>query len=205
MDLILSDTLSMDSTVMGSDKPVWRKIREIPELMSYLHESQDRLPMSDIDLNALDLEDSKTPLFFHIPLSRLIISTIVSWGIYDLYWLYKNWHFLRFVRQDRGLSSNFWWDVINPFRIVHIFVKIGMDKELNRAVPNRGYFETNGILWLLTWPLTHFLALIRVQNYVNECNFKLGRRYTPKSFGHYLALVVGGTGWLSLLYGLIFF
>ncbi|MBW6513772.1 MAG: hypothetical protein K0B87_03325 [Candidatus Syntrophosphaera sp.] len=60
----------------------------------------------------------------------------------------------------------------------------------------------NGSLWMLTWFASHFIFLVPVQNYINECNAKLGRRYTEKSFGHYLVMVLGALGWLLLLLGL---
>lgn len=203
MSLILEDKLTTESQVMPAKSPQWVRISELPELMRYLHQSDQRLPASEVDFVALTEDDPTDPVFFHIPLSRLIVCSLVSAGLYEWYWLYKNWHFLRWVRKDMSFGLSFWRDMANPFRLVNIFNKIALDKELNRAVPYRRNFGMNGTIWLLTWFVSHFLFLIPVQNYINAANAKLGRRYTETSFGHYLALVLGALGWLVLLISLL--
>lgn len=204
MSLILEDVLNNDSYVMDAKSPQWIKIKDIPELMRFLHESDFRLPTSDVNDEDLHALDEQAPVFFHIPISRLILCSIFTLGLYQFYWLYKNWHFLRWVRKDNSFGFSFWRDSINPFRLVKIFSKISLDKELNRAVPSGQDFGMYGVLWILTWPLSQFVFLIPVQNYINTCNAKLGRRYTVKSFGHYLVLVLGALGWLLILAGFIF-
>ncbi len=206
LDLILSDELTMDSTVMDSRNPVWKKINEIPELVRYLQQSDMKLPMSDIDLQKLEQDDSTAPLFFHIPEHRLIIGAIISCGVYFTYWLFKNWHFLRYVRRDNSFGMSFWRDMINPFRVVAIFRKITTDKELNRAIPYRSNFGLHNSGWLLTLLLGYFefVFILPMQKYINACNAKLGRRYTEISFGHWLALGSGIVIWLFVLFNLVF-
>lgn len=202
--LILDDKLTSDSYVMEGKTPQWIKIRDIPDLMRHLQQSPERLPASEIENVKVLSEDTSEPLFYHIPLGRLIVGSLVSLGLFEWYWLYKNWHFLRWVRRDRSFGYSFWRDMVNPFRVIYIFQKIASDKELNRALPCPGNFGMPGILWLLTWFASHFLFLIPVQNYINACNAKLGRRYTETSFGHYLTLILGGIGWLVLLLRFVF-
>lgn len=203
MTLILDDKLTTESYVMPVKSPQWVKISGLPDLMRFLHQSDQRLPASDVDLAEIADLDETAPIFFHIPLSRLIVCSLASLGLFEWYWLYKNWHFLRWVRKDQSFGLSFWRDSINPFRLIRIFNKIALDKELNRAVLCKPNFGINGTLWFFTWFASHFLFLIPVQNYINEANAKLGRRYTELSFGHYATMAMGGLGWLLLLIGLI--
>ncbi|MBW6513691.1 MAG: DUF4339 domain-containing protein [Candidatus Syntrophosphaera sp.] len=134
MSLILDDVLDNDSYVMDSKSPHWIKIRDIPDLMRYLHESDFKLPTSDVAEEDLYVLDEKAPVFFHIPISRLIVCSIASLGLFEFYWLYKNWHYLRWVRKDKSFGFSFWRDASNPFRVVDIFRKIALDKELNSVL-----------------------------------------------------------------------
>ena len=34
-------------------------------------------------------------LFLHIPIARLILLSIASAGLYELYWIYKNWWYIK--------------------------------------------------------------------------------------------------------------
>lgn len=228
MQLILSDKLSTDSHVMNSKEPIWKKIRDIPELMDFLHRSGQALPASELTLEGLVEAAGGGPIFFHIPLSRLIFSSIISLGMYEFYWLYKNWLFLH-EHRERGTGPYFWRVVINPFGITDIFHKISIDKELNSAVRSGRDFSSYGWWWVIILIIasglivtvglpgilgvlynlvcfgTSIWFLAQVQSYVNQANAKLGRRYTPRTWGHYVIISLGGVIWLvDLLFRVIF-
>lgn len=224
MDLILADKLTLDSYVQKDRDPAWKKISELPELMRYLHESDFRLPAADPKLEGFEAAGDEAPVFFHIPLSRLILGSLISLGLYEGYWFYKNWNYLRNNRKGKT-GSSFWRDSINPLAIVNVFYQISVDKELNSALRAPRDFSGYGALWLifvlvsltlfflvgsLPWylgrvlDLVFFLVplwfLVRVQGYVNAANARLGRRYTPASLGHYVVLIVGAMSalfWLT--------
>src|ERR1051326_4300794 len=42
-------------------------------------------------------------MFLYIPLSRLIIMSLVSFGLYEVYWMYRNW---KFLQERDGLDIN---------------------------------------------------------------------------------------------------
>lgn len=219
MQLILSDRLTTDSHVMNSKEPIWKKIRDIPELMDFLHRSDQVLPASEVTLEGLEEVAGGGPLFFHIPLSRLIFSSIISLGMYEFYWLYKNWEFLR-EHRERGTSRYFWRVAINPFSITDIFHKISIDKELNSAVRSGRDFSSYGWWWVIILIIASGLLIVvqlpgilgvlynlvllgasiwflaQVQSYVNQANAKLERRYTPRTWGHYVIISLGGVIWL---------
>lgn len=231
MDLILADKLTLDSYVQKDRDPAWRKISEIPELVRYLHESEFRLPAADLSLEGFVAAGDDAPVYFHIPLSRLILGSLVSLGLYGGYWFYKNWNYLHHNRKGKT-GSSFWRDSLNPMAIVNVFYQISVDKELNSALRAPRDFSGYGTLWLifvlasvalfffggslpgflglfldLVFYLLPLWFLLRVQSYVNAANAKLGRRYTPVSLGHYVVLVVGAMSavyWLTSLFRQVF-
>jgi hypothetical protein len=40
-------------------------------------------------------EHATMPLFLHIPIGRLIFMSIMSFGLYEMYWIYKNWEYIK--------------------------------------------------------------------------------------------------------------
>ena len=46
------------------------------------------------------------PLFLHIPVPRLILLSIASCGLYEAYWIYKNW---RYIKERDGLNIRPFW------------------------------------------------------------------------------------------------
>jgi hypothetical protein len=42
-----------------------------------------------------DPQRETAPTFFAVSISKFIVLSICSIGIYDLYWFYKNWQFVR--------------------------------------------------------------------------------------------------------------
>ena len=216
MSLILDDVLNTDSYVMEMKNPAWRKIKDIPELMRYLHESDVRLSPTRDDIS-LDNTDDREPLFFYIPVSKLVLWSILSMGWYEIYWFYQNWKYLRY-RRKRKTSISFWRDIINPFAISGVFFSISTDPELSKGVAPRNFAHigwmwilssvlmsvfTNGVLSFLT-PATvildivgsmislgcSLLFIIPVQKHINEGNAKLGRHPSQPALGHYLLVTL---------------
>ena len=80
------------------------------------------------------------PLFLHIPVSRLILLSIGSCGLYEAYWIYKNWRYIK--ERDKLNIRPFWRGVFGIFFCHSLLRRIHEDKEA-RAVaepafsPNR--------------------------------------------------------------------
>ena len=224
MDLILRDKLNMDSYVMAVKEPRWLKIRDVPELVRHLHECGTRIPASDIDIEGFQAAGDEEPIYFHIPMSRLIFSYIFSLGLYGVYWLFKNWSFLRYKRKGKT-GTSFLRDSVNPLLIVNVFSQISYDRELNSAERSERDFAFYGWMWLIFYLLCIFFFLfgsklspgilwlvetvayliplwflVKVQSYVNRANSKLGRRYSITESGERLVRVVGVISLLILLY-----
>lgn len=146
MSLILDDKITTESYVMRTKSPQWIKIADLPDLMRFLHESEINLSLDDEGAVKLVEYDADAPLFFYIPLSKLLLYIVVSQGLYEIYWFHENWKFLRYRRQGK-IALSFWRIIINPLAIVDIFHKISLDKEMNAALPCRRDFGAIGGFW----------------------------------------------------------
>jgi len=226
MSLILDDTLNNSSYVMDTKAPTWKKINEIPELMRYLHESDFKLPAGEMDIAEAEAAQESAPLFFYIPTSKLILYSIISLGWYEVYWFYRNWHFLRYNRK-RKTALSFWRDAINPFAWVNVFYNISTDSEMNKAIRGRD-FTSNGWSWFVWMIMLSAFAsnlvsfvqsisylvevavtivalwfslwtILPVQKYINSVNDKLRKHYSVLGFGHYAILGLGIFGWIISL------
>ncbi|MBI5777965.1 MAG: hypothetical protein HZA49_00725 [Planctomycetes bacterium] len=51
-------------------------------------------------------EPKPEPLFLYIPISRLILLSILSFSLYEFYWIYKNW---RYIKEREGLEIKPFW------------------------------------------------------------------------------------------------
>lgn len=226
MFLILDDVLDMDSFVMESRSPQWRKICDIPELKHFMRESDVRIFDWAEERDFTDLQDPQLPLFFNVPASRLLWMSLFSFGLYEIYWIWANWRFLRFNR-NKSTSSYFWRTAWNPFALVDIFRQIATDKELESG-PWQSDLLLNGWMWLLSLLLLltrHILSLVLspplaldiaitllllvssvlwllpVQKRINAGNEKAGKGFSPKGLGHYASILWGILSWGVILGG----
>ncbi len=219
MTLILEDVLEMDSFVMDSRSPQWLKIRDIPELMHFLHESDVKISAWGDEKALAEMSDEDGPLFFNIPLAKLVWLSWLTLGLYEIYWLYVNWRFLRFNREGRT-EAYFWKATLNPFALRRVFYQISRDEDLGGRTPDPD-FTVNAWLWIFAWVFLgiravmsfisqmnvfadlaitfgtlglSLFALVPVQKHINAGNAAAGRRLSPPTFGHYATIVVGMIG-----------
>ena len=165
--------------------------------------------------------EQATPLFLHIPVSRLILMSIVSCHLYEAYWIYKNW---RYVKERDNLDIHpFWRGFFGIFYCHSLLRSINEDKEARSVqVPS---FSPGGLAtgWVVLLIISNvvgrapgmaisiisvfipsFLCLVPVQNYVNSVSARRspGQPYYRWSSGHVVCLVFGVIIWALLLIGL---
>ena len=165
--------------------------------------------------------EQATPLFLHIPASRLILMSIVSFSLYEAYWIYKNW---RYVKERDNLNIRpFWRGVFGIFYCHSLLRRIHEDKEARSVqVPSfsPGRLATGWVVLLIISCLIgnapgrvasiispfipSFLCLVPVQNYVNSVSARRspGQPYYRWSSGHVVCLVFGVIIWALVLIGL---
>jgi hypothetical protein len=156
------------------------------------------------------------PLFLHISVARLILMSIVSFSLYEAYWIYRNW---RYVKERDNLTIRpFWRGVFGIFYCHSLLRRIHEDKEARSVqVPS---FSPNGLAtgWVVLIIIASvlsgapgiaagivivaafipsFLCLVPVQNYVNSVTERAspGQPYYHWSSGHIVCLVIGIIIW----------
>jgi hypothetical protein len=166
-------------------------------------------------------DQAQGPLFLYIPPARLILLSIVSLSIYEAYWIYKNWRYVK--ERDRLDIQPFWRGVFGVFFCHSLLRRIHADEQARAVeVPtfSPGGLATGWVILLLIANLVgrlpgtaasviaafipSFLCLVPVQNYVNAVTEKRnpGQPYYGWSSGHIVCLVIGIIVWALLFFGL---
>ena len=65
-----------------------------------------------------DQQPSSQPLFLHVPVSRVIAMSIVSMGLYNAYWIYKNYRYVK--ERERSRIWPFWRGIFGFFLNGHM-------------------------------------------------------------------------------------
>lgn len=78
--------------------------------------------------------------FFAMPLWRLYVLTVVTGGLYQLYWDYKNWKAIR--EADKTYIMPFWRALFSVIFIWPLYLRIA------RNARSRGYTGFSALLWL---------------------------------------------------------
>lgn len=161
------------------------------------------------------------PLFLYIPPARLILLSIASMSLYEAYWIYKNW---RYIKERDGLNIRpFWRGVFGIFFCHSLLRRIHEDEEARSVqVPtfSAGRLATGWVILMIVAQIVgrapsiaasiisafipSFLCLVPVQNYINAVNEKRipGQKFYGWSSGHIVCLVFGIIIWALLLISL---
>ncbi len=174
--------------------------------------------MTDSDVNQ---PKSDAPLFLYISPVRLVTLSIVSLSLYEAYWMYKNW---RYIKARDGLTiSPFWRGVFGIFFCHGLLRRIHADEEA-RAIQQPS-FSPGGLAtgWVILAIIGNtmsrapsiaanivaafipsFLCLVPVQNYINAVTKKRNpsQEVYGWSAGHIVCILFGLAAWGLLLVGL---
>jgi hypothetical protein len=153
------------------------------------------------------------PIFFAVSISKFIVLSICSIGIYDLYWFYKNWQLVRAREQSDILP--FWRAFFGIFFCYAMFKEVrdydlqtGSTKELPAGALAIGWIVTN-LLWRLPDPYCLICALsfsfvIPIQivaNRVNEVVAPGHDRNSRYTAANWTTVAVGGVVQVLIVLG----
>ncbi|MFH0822327.1 MAG: hypothetical protein V2B18_06210 [Pseudomonadota bacterium] len=160
------------------------------------------------------------PLFLHIPISRLVLMSIISFGVYEIYWMYRNW---RYVKERTNPDIHpLLRALLGIFTSPSLLRRIHEDKEARLILMPSFSPRRLAACWItlviisnivsdipgltpciLSAFVPSFLCLAPVQDYVNSVTRTMspGRRYYPWSWGHIVCLGFGVLIWSILLMG----
>lgn len=155
-----------------------------------------------------------SPMFLHIPVSRLILMSILSCGLYEIYWIYKNWRYLK--ERDGTKIRPFWRGWFGIFYCHSLLKTIHQDQELTQV--EQPSFSPSGLAtgWvvllivanivgrapgaiasIISFVIPSFLCFVPVQNYINSVNTKKNPNapHSKWSAGHTVCLIFGIVIW----------
>ena len=125
------------------------------------------------------------PCFFSVSITKLVVLSLCSLGLYELYWFYKNWQLVK--NHERSDISPFWRAIFANFFCYALFRRVkesavGPDAATVLAGPLAVGWIITDMLWKLPDPywlscLLAFLFLIPIQVAANRVN----RRHIPTS------------------------
>jgi len=161
-----------------------------------------------------------SPLFLYIPISRLVLLSILSLGMYEAYWIYKNW---RFIKERDPLYSfilPFWRGFFGYFYCHSLLRRIHDDSVAHSLLKPTFAPRILATGWIILMVLSNimsrfpditvaamsgflpsFLCLVPVQNYINKVTLMRNKEehYYRWSKGHVFCLIVGCFFWLGIL------
>ena len=115
-------------------------------------------------------ETAQVPLFLYIPVARLVLLSIVSFGLYEAYWIYKNWSY---IKERDGLNiMPFWRGVFGLFFCHSLLRRIYEDKEARVVQPPS--FSAGGLA-------TGWVVLMIVSNVVGRARVLLSASFQHSS------------------------
>jgi hypothetical protein len=157
-------------------------------------------PVADI---AEGLPDNSNPLFA-VSVPKLVVMSICTFGLYHLYWFYRNWSLIR--GRDRSDIMPFWRAFFGIIWCYPLFKRFREDGQAHGVSEGfaAGPLATMFILLQLSWRLPDPISLIGfastifiaiAQSYVNRINIAAApnhERNDQFSGWNWFGVVVGG-------------
>jgi hypothetical protein len=151
--------------------------------------------------------------YFSVSIAKLLVMTCCTFGLYEVYWFYKNWSLIK--KRDSLTIRPFWRGVFSIFFCNACFAdihasaeKLGLQKNFNAGGLAAGWILTT-IAWRLPdpyWLVTYcaVLFMIPVQGVANEINRSASPDHeinSSYSGWNIFGIVVGGIMFVLSLVG----
>jgi len=176
--------------------------------------------MEDADLIVKEMNEeistdtnSNNIEYFSVSLNKLAIMSVTTFGLYELYWFYKNW---RAVKEQSGEKiSPFWRAFFAPFFCYGLFKRVLISAQ------KQGYTEQYSPIWLtviyigtkimaspelpdLFWFISFlsFVPLLTVQQAISFNNFEINteqKKYDSFNTSEIVLIMLGITIWLVMI------
>ena len=107
-------------------------------------------------------QTTQTPIYFPVSIPKLVCLSFCSFGIYEIYWFYKNWQLER--NRKREQLSPFWRAVFTVFYCYSLFKRI-IDTGASEGLFKRGgagLLATLYIVSSVSWKIPDPYSLISV-------------------------------------------
>lgn len=172
-------------------------------------DSVDWLPVSTVRSVTTAEPSQAGPLFLYIPVARLILMSILSFGLSEMYWLYRNWQYVQ--RQDSLRISPSGRAIFGVFYCHNLLRRIHEDKDARSLqIPT---FSPNGLAtgWVVLIIVSNVLSRVPgvaatmiaafIPSFLCLVNERRapGQRYNRWTWGQIVLLVFGVIIWALLL------
>lgn len=221
--LLQSGRLGVDSLVWTQGMGDWKPVSGIADLAQHVSAAAQGGSAADADDGGSGLD--REPMFLHIPMGRMVLMSLLSLGIYEAYWMYMNW---RYLKNKYNLPIQpFWRAVFGVFFCYALFTSIHDDKETNAVKKAEFPAGVLALGWIVLMVVSNlmsrfggtavsmvalaisvpsFMFFMPLQRYINDVN---GARepkpaYYHWSTGHIVMLVFGCILWPLIILGLMF-
>jgi hypothetical protein len=153
------------------------------------------------------------PPYFAVSITKLVVMSLCTFSLYELYWFYKNWVLVK--DRERSSIMPFWRALFSYFFCYSLFAKIrdtAMNYELKVSLPAKP-LAAGWIIATLLWKMPDpyglvsffaFLFLLPVQGVVNEINAKVApgheqnRRFSAINIA---IIILGGLLFVAAIIG----
>jgi Domain of unknown function (DUF4234) len=148
------------------------------------------------------------PLFFPVSVPKLIVLSTFTFGIYQFYWFYKNWHLI--AKREKSDISPFWRTCFGYFYCHTLFIQVRQQQARLEgsqplqqplpAVPLAAGWIIANLVWILPdpWWLLSFSAvlfMVPVQRVVERINAVVAPNHDRNArftAGNWAAIAIGG-------------
>ncbi len=158
---------------------------------------------------------SQSQLFFPASKTKLLVLSVCTLGIYEIYWFYKNW---KFVKENQGLKiMPFWRAVFSPFFCYSLFKAVREHAKRNdvNVEYSSGWLTVGYVLTIMTtrmpdpfWCISMLsvLALLPVRSVVDALNAKTTPTIKNDQFSGWniITIVFGVILWGLIICGMYF-
>jgi predicted RNA-binding Zn-ribbon protein involved in translation (DUF1610 family) len=155
-------------------------------------------------------------LFLNVSPTRLIVMSLLTSHLYEAYWIYKNWQYLK--KRDNLNIWPFWRGIFGVF-FCHSLLKRIYEDEDARAVESPAFSATGlatgwvvlvilgnmvsrapgAVTTIISAVMPSFLCFLPVQQYINSVSKRRGDPYHGWSVGHIVCIVLGLIIWFGVL------
>ena len=165
-----------------------------------------------MDTMAPEVAAGTQPLYFSVSRAKFIVMSLCTFGIYELYWFYKNWNLIKErTRQD---ISPFWRAFFSVFFCHSLIKSIKESAESNgiSTAINPGWLTFAYIVLIISWRLPDpywfvsmlsFLPLMPAQSLINTINKKVAPQSDPNNSFSWKNIVGIILGSILLIFAII--
>ena len=119
-------------------------------------------------MEILNRVKSSEPQFFYVSETRFMAMSILSFGIFNSYWMYKNWQFLK--NRDNLDIMPFWRGIFGIFFIHSLLNKIEADKGLSEVERSNFSGSTLATIWVVLLISSNLLSRLDDTNFYSHTN-----------------------------------